>query len=431
MENVAIQKKSIGRRIADFWARFFRRQAKNWETADSYSRFRHYLYELDPESPEYGAASTVVDICDEAYAVTEKRIVMIDRLKRVNDELAQMKGYHELSQKDIAKIKDLIARFASLSRDRHNLLGQLDSFERSLGFMKELEKEAPEAIRAIHEAEEHQRLYKQDLTYLEGERSELTYERERLQTGLSFIQKFAVGMCIAFGLSTMLLVLMYAVNGVNIFYPMVVMVFLVVAISALMYAFRRRILYELELNVKKQARAVELINKKTVLYAHYTNFLQYEYKKFKVRNAEMLKDNLNDYSLYKYVTDRLDSIRSIMYQTEQEIDGFLRQKNLYHASLTMDKLAYTLDLDHKKNHYQKLMAEREAIESKLALLDARHTKLWDALSDLAERDPAEDFLIKHLINRYVDEASTLIERNTVAAVMSAGMEVGPEPVAAT
>ena len=80
------------------------------------------------------------------------------------------------------------------------------------------------------------------------------------------------------------------------------------------YLFRRHAYHELVLNNKKQKRAIELLNKKNVIYAYYTNFLKFEYDKYKVRNSTMLSSNLKDYDNYKHLVNRYDQISKILYQ---------------------------------------------------------------------------------------------------------------------
>lgn len=412
MEDVAIQKRTVTNRIFDFIEHIFKLGKKKKTDITEYSRFRYFLRNINKDSIDYEPVASAVAICDEAIIIAEKRINLIEKLKKTDESIQELECYNNLSPDDVAKAKDLLDRYTSLSRDRNNLRNQLDGFERSLSFMSELEDEAADAVSDINEAEEKQRLFKQDLGYLEGERADLVYERERFEAGLSFIQKFSVGMCIFFSVATAALTFMYIINGTNILLPMFTLVGLVVIISSLLFAFRRRINYEMEINLKKQSRAVELINKKTVLYAHYTNFLNYEYKKFKIRNSEMLKDNLHDYGLYKYLIGRLDSIRNIMYQTESEIEEFFKEKDIFNSNITVEKFAQTIDLDNKKSYYSQLITEKAAIEKNLSIMDIKHERLWDALSELSEKDTSEERLIQHIIKSYMDEAGKLIMRSS-------------------
>jgi hypothetical protein len=168
----------------------------------------------------------------------------------------------------------------------------------------------------------------------------------------------------------------------------------------------------MRLNVKKQSRAVELINKKTVLYAHYTNFLNYEYKKYRVRNASMLKDNLKDYTLYKHLTNRLESIRSILSQTETEIETFFSERNLFAPGATIATFAGAVDLDNRKHLHNQLVAERSMIEKNLATLDQKHEKLWEVLSTLSQTKK-EESLIGQIIKSYMDDAAKLIRRSSI------------------
>jgi len=201
---------------------------------------------------------------------------------------------------------------------------------------------------------------------------------------------------------------LYIFNHSAIFFPMSLLVLSIMAVVTLLYLFRRRLTYELEVNRKKQLRAIEMLNKKSVVYAYYTNFLKYEYGKYKVKSAQMLETNLKDYHNYQHVTNRVDSIRKIMYETEAAIDTFLRDKNIaVHTSL--EKFARTVNIDDKKRYHNELSEEKRAIEVNLASLDAKHERIWDLLTELNEKDKSAEGIIDKIIQTYLAEANrTLI-----------------------
>lgn len=411
MDNSATINKSFFDKLVGAINHVFKRKKR--KEYERFSRFVHFLKGIDKNSELYKNAQIAVIACDEALNVVSQRMMMIGKLKEVDEKLAELECYNQLTDEEAAHLKDLLARFASLVKDKNVLKYQVTGFDKSITYMSDLESEAPVMLGEIKEAEDKQRIFKQDLGYLQGEKSELEYEQDNISYALNFIHKFTIGLAIFFALVLSVMVFMYVFSGTQILYPASIMFVLVAVMAGLLYILRKKLKFELQLNYRKQNKAIGLINKKSVVYAHYTNFLNFEYRKFKVRNSEMLKDNLKEYAHYKYLTKRFDSIRSIMYQTEEEIEKFLREKNISNLSTTIEKFAQTINVDDKKMYHNELLMEKEAIEKSLSAIDRRQEKIWDELVALNELDKSPERLIDDIIKTYVDEAGKIVSRFAV------------------
>lgn len=412
MDNSTAMSKPFFTRLAGVISNIFRSGKK--KEYESFSRFAHFLKTLDRDSELYKSAQAAATACDESLNVVSQRMMLIGKLRGVNEKLSELECYDKLTDEEAAHLKSLLDRFSSLVKDKNVLKYQVTGFDKSITYMADLEGEAPLMLNEIKEAEDKQRMFKQDLGYLRGEKSELEYEQETLSFAIDFIRKFTIGIAVFFGLILSVMVFMYVFNGTNIFFTASVMFVAVAVITGLLYALRRRLKYELQLNLKKQNKAIGLINKKSVVYAHYTNFLNFEYRKFKVRNSEMLKNNMKEYSNYKHLTKRFDSIRSIMYQTEEEIEKFLRSKNISNISATVEQFAQTVNVDDKKLYHSELLAEKDALERNLAAIDLRQEKIWDGLVALNEKDKSPERLIDEIIKTYIDEAGRIVSRFAAA-----------------
>ena len=384
------------------------RRKKEQPRFESYSKFKAFVMDMDPGDEMYEPVTYAATLCDEALIVARQRISLVNKIQELNESLSDLHCYSRLSDADAHQLKDLLERFISLNKDRNILRYQLTDFDSSLTKMSGMEQEARSALPQMKDSETHQRILRNDLGYLQGEKSDLEYEHQMLQNGLDFINKFGVAMVVVFTSVCIVLAYLYIFNHSAIFFPMSLLVLSIMAVVTLLYLFRRRLTYELEVNRKKQLRAIEMLNKKSVVYAYYTNFLKYEYGKYKVKSAQMLETNLKDYHNYQHVTNRVDSIRKIMYETEAAIDTFLRDKNIaVHTSL--EKFARTVNIDDKKRYHNELSEEKRAIEVNLASLDAKHERIWDLLTELNEKDKSAEGIIDKIIQTYLAEANrTLI-----------------------
>lgn len=117
----------------------------------------------------------------------------------------------------------------------------------------------------------------------------------------------------------------------------------------------------------------------------------------------MLKKNLKDIEAYKHLTARVDNIRNIMYQTEDQIEEFLRKKNIHHLSSSVEHFAQTINVEDKKQYHHDLVRERNILEKALSDLDNRHAEIWDLLIELGKTDDSESKIVDVVIKTYLEE----------------------------
>jgi hypothetical protein len=262
----------------------------------------------------------------------------------------------------------------------------------------------------IKDSEKHQRALKQDIGYLQGEKEELIDEREDMSRTAMFLQRATVGMIAVFITAALMLVMMHFTAGWDIIASTAILILLVFAIESLLYYFKRRIRMEMKLNIKKQHRAIEQLNKKSVVYAYYTNYLRFSYNKYKVKNSRMLENNLKDFGNYKFLANRIDTCRRLMYETEDMIDTFMKEKKLTGIKATIESFARTVNLEDKKRYYNTLLSEKKVSEQELTEMEERHEEIWDTLIKINEADKSHNHVIEKIITTYLDEAGKLFEQ---------------------
>jgi len=384
---------------------------KQREKEEQSTNFKEYLRQGEKEKDDKVVAA--VRLCDEALNIVSDRIVLTNRMDSVQERMTEVESYGRLTEDEANDLKDLLARYASLAKDSNALKYQVTSFDASLGEMEKLQEDAKTNLPEIKFAEERQRIFKQDISYLEGEKMMLEHANERIRNAIDFVYKFSIAMVFFFGGMSLVMIFLYIFRNLQTMVLLAAMLVLVIVVSGLLYALRNRLKYELTMNIKKQSRAVELLNKKVTVYAHFTNYLNYVYRKYKVRNSEMLANNLTDYGNYKHLTKRLDSLRNIMYQTEAQIEFFLRDKGINDNFTNLEKFAATSNIDDKKTYYDELQREKNVIEKALKRLDSRNSQIWDslmALKSAADDDKTDgNTTIGKIVDEYVEKAGRILE----------------------
>jgi ABC-type multidrug transport system fused ATPase/permease subunit len=398
--------------LRNFFIRLFTRRERDVydEEREVYSRFKLFFENMRTNDPSYIHVRRACGLCEDALRIAKHRLRLSGRIQILDDKLAEVESFTRLTDDELEDLKRMLDRFVSLTSERMILLNKLSDFDNSLVEMFTLEDDAAIAMPQIKNAEKHQRALKHDLGYLQGEKEELVEEREDMIRTVLFINRFSIGIVALFLIVSLVLVYFYVFLKVNIFLPTAILVLLVMLIISLLYVFRQRVRAEMKQNLRKQHRAIELINKKSVVYAYYTNYLKYSYGKYKVKHSRVLEKNMKDFESYKFIVNRIDTVRSLMYETEDSIERFMKEKKLTGVKASIEGFARTVNLEDKKRYFTELKREKHTVEKELAELDARHEEIWDTLMALNEADVTKEHTIEKVISTYLTEAAKLFER---------------------
>jgi len=404
------EKEKPGWGFFGFFKRLFgRKPAEEQDSSfEVYSKFKRFFDEMEEEDPLYPSVRQSAGLCDDALRIAKQRIQLGTRLQEYDEKLLELECFARLSDEDLDRLKKLLRYFMSLTSERSMLYNRLSDFDKSLSDMFKLEADATQAVPQIKTAEERQRLVKQDLGYLYGEKADLAYERGNMEKGLRFIHFFTLGLGGMFAAMVLLLGFISIFGGTSVLVPSIIIIVMIIIVASLLYIFRRRITHELRINFKKQLRAVDLLNQKNVVYAYYTNFLRFVYTKYQVRNSRMLEKNLESFTSYKFLVGRIDNLRRTMYETEAEIERFMREKKLTGLRATIEGFARTANLEDKKRYYDELLKGKTALEAELSNLDLRHEEIWDTLMVLNAHDNSYNRVIDTIIQTYLEEAGGLL-----------------------
>jgi len=404
------EKKPRLQKLAWFFHRLFKRKRESVPTPTHFTWFERFLDDLDKDSDIYDRAEMAVGLCDEALETMSVRLRLIGQLRDVSDRLLGGECFAHLSEADAVRFSELTAQYNEAYQDRSAFKHRVAGFDNAIDAVGRREDEARAAVAEIRDAEEKQRIFRQDLNYLQGEKAELEYERETLIYTIGFLEKFSIGVIVVLSAAAIALGFVFIFLQVQTFVPIVILVALIAAAIWSARMMGRRFRRDLEWNRAKQVRAVEIINKKTIVYSHYTNFLQYEYKKFKIRNAEMLRVHLRDYNTYRQLSQRYDESSDIMRLTNEELEHFLRTRRIP-MSAELAPFAALPNHAERESLRLRLDAERTEIESELAALDNQIAGIWEKLSALREADTEPGGAVEDVIAAYLNKAGRMMESN--------------------
>lgn len=410
-EDIPLIKVGLFSRMKHSFKRLFGVREKKREQVletEAYSKFKHYYYDLDKTDPDYHTVRHTATLCDDALRVATQRLKANKRLNVLSIQIAELDAFMNLTNEEIEALMRMLERFVALASERSVLLEKLTDYDSSLVSMESLAEDAWQAIPSIKDAEKHQRALRMDIGYLSGEKEELILERKDLQKNINFIRNFTITTLAAFAIIAFTIILLAVLEVIhNVFLPIFLLVVLAMAFVFIINIFRYHLRREIKINARKQQRAVELSNKKSVVYAYYTNFLRYCYKKYKANNSRTLENNLNCLESYRHLANRIDTLRTLMYETETGIERFLREKKLGGVKSTVEGFAKTINLEDKRRRFPELCAEKELFEKTLLDLDKRHEEIWDTLTKIKATDTTG--MGNSILEAYMNEAQKLFD----------------------
>jgi uncharacterized membrane protein (DUF485 family) len=363
------------------------------------------LLNLSKKDAEYEAAKRAQALCDEGLRITAQRVSLIEQLKQTEVTIKELERFGDLSDEDAEYLKEMWARLRGLHKDRAELKNQISLFDPNLALMAKQEEDAKFIQPEIKDAEQQARLFRRDIHTLHGEKTELEHEREGLEKNERFMRRFLIGITCVFLLSVFVFGASAIFGGISIGIPVTVLSILATGIVALLLVFRRRYAYEVQINHKKQQKTVGMLNKKNAVFAHYANFLNFTYRKYRVRNSDMLARRLKEYDHYKHLTRRFDALRKLAEELETDLHKTLTILKLPMSVLPTYNYQKAFRLEEQRSKFYRANEHLAAIERNLEELDETQAQIWDELEDLNLEDGS---VVDQMINHYMELARDII-----------------------
>ncbi len=349
-----------------------------------------------------------VDLSEEALKLFKQKLIFLNKSRNTNSKISQMEIFNKISPKDIDYLKMILNRYQSLIKERNVIDAQLQSFSKNVVHLLDVLDDANEHFEKIVDAEKTQRIFRQDLNHIEGEKEELLEEMETLIIGRDFFKKFSMGFILVSVVATTILSFLGIFYEYDIFMPIFFLIVTVIGVGTFVFYTRNKISKKMKLNIAFQKRAVELLNKKNVVYAYYTNFLNFEYNKYKVNSSMELRQNLREVEFYKQTLKRSNNVRSVVRESEIEIYEFL-DKNKIKINTSLLRFAESVNIEERRREFDNLHDEKGKLEAILSELDEKYELVISRLSYLSENDNTSTKIICDIVNAFYVESEKLVK----------------------
>lgn len=372
-----------------------------------YSKFREYVFLLE-DSEDDDKVLKAIELCDDSLKLDRHRLYLDKKRKECDVILSDLKCYDNLSEEETKTLKSLINKFVQLNNERKAIRYQLGDFDSSINKLETLEEEAHDALYQIEDAENSKRLLNRDIELIKDEKERTALDRERLQFAYDILYKFSFAVSIVLGIAIIVLTLISVSLNESFFLPLSILCITLVFTIVLIYAFRRKIIFELKLNEKKYSKLVSLLNKKTVVYSYYVNFLNYTYNKYNVKSSRTLKTNLNDFNNYKHIISRYDNLGRLVYSVQEQLENFLADKEISISNGSLESFAKSINIDNQISYFKEVSNRKSKIEDRIREIEDEHQQLWEKLVALNIEDNSKEKVIEKIIKAYLNETENIL-----------------------
>ncbi len=348
-----------------------------------------------------------VDLSEEAIKLFRQKLIYINRSKVTDDKMSKIEIFKKLDAKEVEYLKMILNRYQSIIKERNVVDAQLTSFNKNVIHINTVLAEATEYLPKIVEGEKTYRIFKQDINHIEGEKEELLEEMETLIIGRDFFKKFSFIFIILSVLFSIVLSFLGIFYNVDIFMQLFILIITIMVVATGLYYVRSKISTRMKLNIAYQKRAVELLNKKNAVFAYYTNFLNFEYKKYRVTSSHELRQNLKEVKFYNQALKRADNVRNVIRESEIEIFEFLEEHDIK-LNTSLLRFAQSFNIEEQQRNFYNLREEKDKLDIILEELEQKYELVISRLMDLSEHDTTKNKVINEIVSALYVETNKIV-----------------------
>ncbi len=342
----------------------------------------------------------IEEIFKELATIKTKR----KRLERYVKGMAQRKKdlekYDSLTEDDHGKVAGFLDQYKGVIEQRKVLEGRLIKNNPSLRIIQAREKEIPDMVGEIRDVERNQRYAYNDMLYLQEEKDSLYEDRESLITSYRALKIIAISLIIVLGIISVVLLTMVQTLRENIFIPSSVISLMTLIFGFAILVIKRRIEYELELNEAMQLRAGRLMNRTKIRYYHHTNYLNFQYEKLKIKNADQLQSQYDRYLKNKNNEVYYNNLNKQLIEIENKVFDVLYEKGIERDAF--DNIDEWAQVQNIAILIKNINEEYETTSKQIKALDAYEDELTKEAFIMTETNPEIAPKVERLMAGYMN-----------------------------
>lgn len=329
------------------------------------------------------------------YKDKEQVIAEYDRLNKIHTSIQQIE---KMNKKQLAEFENCANNYIAIKNDKVEYVDRIKGAGQQFDYLQDYEENIDDVIKNLKSVEQRQRDVKNDITYIEGEKGDLLYGKERLIKAQKFVKILMIGLLTIFAFSALILSVVYTNNDVDIFIPSIIMIVVIGFFSLWIYIFRRYVIHEIKKNNILMQRAVELLNKVKLKYVNNEQFLAYEYNKYKVKSGDILEDRWKQLQQNKKDKSNIHKISGNIIILEDDIERVLKKHDIQSINYILDNIDIYLNKDNRYTGMENIKQDKKTLKNTLEQYNNEIQLITKILIDVRNNDTTNEKVITKIIN---------------------------------
>ncbi len=309
-------------------------------------------------------------------------------LPKLKSEFESIQKIEKLSQKAKEDLEGLAKIYSETLLEKTDFKNKV-KFNSGEDYLANYGDSVLEALDLMKETEEYQLLVKRDLAYLEAEKEEILYQKNRLIFNDKMINILFVIVSVL-SLSILGLVSVFlARTQFDIVVAFSATLILIVLTTIWAYFTRRLIKVELGKNTKLLTKVITLINKTKIKYINNKKLLDYQYKKYKVDSYYMFTVRWKNYNDNKDNIRRYKKINNSISALISDIENLLTSIAIKDDSFVFDNIDYFMSAEGRKKLKEKYENLIDEIDGKIKKYEKENAVIYIVLANYKSSQSAK------------------------------------------
>lgn len=346
----------------------------------------------------YDNVDNTYELCNKLKNSSKEKKRIIREYEDLTKMYSNMQKIEKINNKQLAEFENLATNYDEIKKDKVDYVDRIKGAGQQFDYLGEYEENIDDVIDNIKKVEEKQRDVKNDITYLEGEKGDIAFNRERLMKAQKYVKIFMIAILTIFAFSALTLSILYTYNDIDIFVPSIIMIVVIAFFGSWIFIFRRYVTHELKKNNILANRAVELINKIKLKYVNNQQFLTYEYNKYKVKSSEMLEDIWIKYKQNKKDKTNIHKLSSNIIMMEDDIERILKKSNIHGINYVLENIDIYSTEEKRLDFMKQAKENQETLKNTIDEYNKEIELITKILIDVRENDGTSEKIITKMIN---------------------------------
>lgn len=306
----------------------------------------------------------------------------------VTSYLTDMQKIDMIPKDERQNIDDAARRIITLTRDRAKYQNSNNKItDKQYRNIEKYEDEMPDELKKMKENEDYQRMIKNDMRHLEGEKGVLKFQKEEIIKKQQYLKGLAVVTCVLVILLFVLFVAIEKAFQTNIQLPFILTILMGTVSAVYIYIEARKNAYNMKVVGLKQNKAIDLLNSVKIKYINNTSVLDYSYNKYMVNNYQELSYLWEQYIKAKDAAKRYEKNTELLNFYNETLIKELKKYQVEDADIWIYQAIAIIDQKEMVEVRHRLNVRRQKLRERIDYNNQVKERSLREIKDLLKKKP--------------------------------------------